>query len=86
MNNKSINIIYWVVTTFFFILFWTQVWGWSIEEVGWYGIIGSGVAANGAFIGNIAHTIITKNEEYKMDHNGEDMPFVKSIKTLFNIK
>ena len=80
------NVIYWIVTTFFFLLFWTQVGSWYNDGVEWYGIIGSGIAANGAFIGNIIWTIITKNEEYKLDHNGEDMPFVKSFKNLFGIK
>ena len=80
------NVIYWIVTTFFFLLFWTQVGSWYNDGVEWYGIIGSGIAANGAFIGNIIWTIITKNEAYKLDHNGEDMPFVKSFKNLFGIK
>jgi hypothetical protein len=84
--NKLINIIYWVVTSFFFIVYWTQVSSWYYDGVEWYGIIGAGIAANGAFIGNIVWTIITKNEKYKLNHNGEDMPFVKKFKSLFGIK
>ena len=45
-----------------------------------------GVAANGAFIGNIVWAIITKNEEYKLEHNGQDMPFVANFKNIFKIK
>jgi hypothetical protein len=84
--NILLNIIYWIVTTFFFIAYWTQVSSWYYDGVDWYGIIGSGVAANGAFIGNILWTISTKNEEYKFNNNGEDMPFVKKFKYLFGIK
>ena len=47
------------------------------------GLIGAGVAANGGFIGNITHTIIEKNEEYKSEHGGKDMPFVANIKKIF---
>ena len=86
MGNKIVNIIYWVVTTFFFLAYWTQVGSWYNDGVEWYGLIGAGVAANGAFIGNIAWTIITKNEAYKLEHNGEDMPFVKGFKNIFGIK
>ena len=39
-----------------------------------------------AFIGNIVWTIITKNEAYKLNHNGEDMPFVANFKNIFGIK
>lgn len=82
--NKFINIIYWVVTTFFFIVYWTQVGDWyNSGEVEMYGIIGAGIAANGAFFGNIIWTIMTKNEEYKAKHGGKDMPFVASIKNIF---
>jgi len=81
--NKIVNIVYWVVTTFFFIAYWTQVSSWYYDGVEWYGIIGSGVAANGAFIGNILWTISTKNEEYKFNNNGEDMPFVANVKKIF---
>lgn len=87
MNNNLINGIYWVVTTFFFIAYWSQVGGWySSGDVEMYGIIGAGVAANGAFIGNIVWTIITKNEKYKLEHNGQDMPFVANFKNIFKIK
>jgi hypothetical protein len=84
--NILINTIYWIVTTFFFIVYWTQVSSWYYDGVEWYGIIGAGIAANGAFIGNIVWTIITKNEKYKLNHNGEDMSFVKKFKSLFGIK
>ena len=80
---KTINIIYYIVTTFFFIVYWTQVWGWYEDGVEWYGIIGAGVAANGAFFGNIAHSIIEANDAYRADHGGEDMPLVKNIKSIF---
>lgn len=81
------NIIYWIVTTFFFVIYWVLLPSWiQSGDVDLYGLIGSGVAANGAFIGNIIWTIITKNEEYKLEHNGEDMPFVKKFKNLFGIK
>jgi hypothetical protein len=83
MNNKMVNLVYWIITSFFFIVFWTQVWGWYNDGVEMYGIIGSGVAANGAFIGNIVHTIIEKNETYKLEHGGEDMPFVANVKKIF---
>jgi hypothetical protein len=83
--NKFINIFYWVITTFFFIVYWSQVGDWyNSGEVEMYGIIGAGIAANGAFFGNIIWTIMVKNEEYKASHKGEDMPFVKSIKNIFN--
>jgi len=86
MKNKFINIIYWIITTFFFVIYWTQVSNWYYDDVEWYGIIGAGIAANGAFFGNIIWTIITKNDEYKLKHNGKDMPFVKIFKSLFGIK
>lgn len=82
--NKAINIVYWIVTTFFFVAYWTQVGGWySSGDVEMYGIIGAGIAANGAFFGNIVWTIITKNEEYKLSHGGKDMPFVAKFKKIF---
>lgn len=81
---KIVNLIYWILTTFFFVAYWTQVGSWiNSGEVELYGIIGAGVAANGAFIGNIVWTIITKNDEYKSKHGGKDMPFVKNIKSIF---
>lgn len=84
MKNKLINIFYWVITTFFFVIYWTQVGSWyNSGDVEMYGIIGAGIAANGAFIGNIIWTIITKNEEYKYKHGGKDMPFVTNIKKIF---
>ena len=82
--NKFINIFYWVITTFFFIVYWTQVGDWyNSGDVEMYGIIGAGIAANGAFFGNIIWTIIVKNEEYKASHNGKDMPFIGKIKMIF---
>ena len=55
--NKFINIFYWVITTFFFIVYWSQVGDWyNSGEVEMYGIIGAGIAANGAFFGNIIWT------------------------------
>jgi hypothetical protein len=84
MKNKLINIFYWVITTLFFVIYWTQVGSWyNSGDVEMYGIIGAGIAANGAFIGNIIWTIITKNEEYKYKHGGKDMPFVANIKKIF---
>ena len=84
---KAIDIIFLIVTSFFFIAYWTQVGSWiQSGDVELYGIIGSGIAANGAFFGNIIHMIITKNEEYKYDHGGQDMPFVRKIKNIFGIK
>jgi len=81
---KIVNVIYWILTTFFFVVYWTQVGSWiNSGDVELYGIIGAGVAANGAFIGNIVWTIINKNDEYKSKHGGEDMPFVKNIKSIF---
>jgi hypothetical protein len=77
---KTFNIITHVITTFFFVVYWTQVWNWYYDGVEWYGIIGAGVAANGGFFGNIAHTIIEANDAYKASHNGEDMPLVKKLK------
>jgi len=84
--NILINTIYWIVTGFFFIVYWTQVSSWYNDGVDWYGIIGAGIAANGAFIGNIIWTIISKNDAYKLEHNGQDMSFVKKFKSLFGIK
>lgn len=81
--NILINTIYWVVTGFFFIVYWTQVSSWYYDGVEWYGIIGAGIAANGAFIGNIIWTIISKNDVYKLEHNGKDMPFVAKLKKIF---
>ena len=84
MKNKMINIFYWVITTLFFVIYWSQVGSWyNSGEVEMYGIIGAGIAANGGFIGNIVWTIITKNEEYKYKHGGKDMPFVVNIKKIF---
>jgi len=80
---KPINAIYYLVTTFFFVVYWTQVWGWYDDGVEWYGIIGAGVAANGGFFANIIHSIMEKNDEYKAEHGGQDMPFVKNIKKIF---
>lgn len=81
---KIVNVIYWILTTFFFVVYWTQVGSWiNSGDVELYGIIGAGIAANGAFIGNIVWTIINKNDEYKSKHGGEDMPFVKNIKSIF---
>jgi len=84
--NKYINIFYWVLTTFFFVVYWTQVGNWYNDGVELYGIIGAGIAANGAFIGNIVWTISTKNAEYKAKHGGKDMPFVASLKHMFTWK
>ena len=84
--NILINTIYWIVTGFFFIVYWTQVSSWYNDGVDWYGIIGAGIAANGAFIGNIIWTISGKNDVYKFNNNGKDMPFVKKFKSLFGIK
>jgi hypothetical protein len=81
-----LNIICWLVTTFFFVIYWTQVGSWYYDGVEWYGIIGAGVAANGAFFGNIIWTISTKNDIYKATHKGEDMPFVKNFKNIFGLK
>lgn len=81
---KIVNVIYWILTTFFFVVYWTQVGSWvNSGDVELYGIIGTGIAANGAFIGNIVWTIINKNDEYKSKHGGEDMPLVKNIKSIF---
>jgi hypothetical protein len=81
---KIVNLIYWILTTLFFVVYWSQVGSWiNSGDVELYGIIGAGVAANGAFIGNIVWTIINKNDEYKSKHGGEDMPFVKNIKSIF---
>lgn len=84
--NKYVNIIYWVLTTFFFVVYWTQVGSWYNGDVEMYGIIGAGIAANGAFIGNVIWTISTKNAEYKAKHGGKDMPFVASLKLMFGWK
>jgi hypothetical protein len=81
---KLINVIFYIVTTFFFVVYWTQVSNWYYDGVEWYGIIGAGVAANGGFFANIIHGIMEKNDEYKAEHGGEDMPFVKNLKRLFN--
>ena len=78
-----LNILSHVLTTFFFVVYWTQVGSWYYDGVEWYGLIGAGVAANGGFIGNIIWTIMTKNEEYKYKHGGKDMPFVANIKKIF---
>ena len=86
MKNNLVNVVYWVVTTFLCIAYWSQVSSWYYDGVEWYGLIGAGVAANGAFIGNIVWAIITKNEEYKLEHNGQDMPFVANFKNIFKIK
>ena len=81
------NIIYWIVTSFFFVIYWVLLPSWiQSGDIELYGLIGSGIAANGAFIGNIVWTIITKNEKYKLEHNGEDMPFVNKFKKIFGIK
>ncbi len=78
-----INVFSHILTTGFFIIYWTQVSNWYYDGVNWYGIIGSGFAANGGFIANITHTIMEKNDEYKYHHNGEDMPLVKTLKKIF---
>jgi hypothetical protein len=81
-----VNILYWIVTTFFFVIYWTFVGSWIEDGVELYGIIGAGVAANGGFIANVIWTISTKNDEYKFYHGGRDMPFVSKFKKIFNIK
>jgi hypothetical protein len=78
-----LNLIYYIITSFFFIVYWTQVGSWYNDGVDWYGIIGAGVAANGAFFGNIIHGIIEKNDAYKSKNGGKDMPFVNAIKKIF---
>jgi hypothetical protein len=81
------NVLYWIITGFLFVAYWVLLPSWiQSGDVDLYGLIGSGIAANGAFIGNIVWTIITKNEEYKFNHNGQDMPFVRNFKKLFGIK
>jgi hypothetical protein len=77
------NILSHVITTFFFIAYWTQVSNWYYDGVEWYGLIGAGIAANGGFIANIAHTIIEANDAYKAENHGEDMPLVKNLKKIF---
>ena len=81
-----LNILSHVLTTFFFVVYWTQVWSWYDDGVEWYGLIGAGVAANGGFFGNITHSVIEANEAYKASHGGQDMPFVKNIKSIFSWK
>jgi hypothetical protein len=81
-----VNIIYWIVTSLFFIIYWTQVGSWIDDGVELYGILGAGIAANGAFIANVIWTIITKNDKYKFNHGGKDMPFIATIKQIFGIK
>ena len=76
------NILTHLVTTFFFVVYWTQVGSWYDDGVDWYGIIGSGVAANGAFFGNITHSIMEANAAYQSTHGGEDMPLVKNLSKL----
>lgn len=81
-----VNALYWIVTTFFFVIYWTFVGSWIEDGVELYGIIGAGVAANGGFIANVIWTISTKNDEYKFYHGGRDMPFVAKFKKIFGIK
>ena len=84
--RKYINLFAFILTTFFFIVYWTQVVNWYYEGVNWYGIIGAGFAANGGFIGNTLHYIIEKNAEYQSDHGGKDMPWIANIKSIFKRK
>ena len=84
--KRYFNIFTVLLTLFFLIVYWTQVVNWYYEGVNWYGIIGAGVAANGAFIGNTLHIIVEKNAEYKSKHGGNDIPWIASIKSIFNNK
>jgi hypothetical protein len=85
--KKGMNIIYWIVTSFFFVIYWVLLPSWiQSGDVELYGLIGSGIAANGGFIGNIVWTIMTKNDKYKYYHNGKDMPFVVKLKKIFKVK
>jgi hypothetical protein len=63
---KIIDAIYFVLTTTFFVLYWTLVWSWTDVEP--YGIIGAGIAANGAFFANLIHFLIEANARHKAYH------------------
>lgn len=87
MRDNLVNVVYWVVTTFFFIAYWVMLPKWINDgDIELYGLVGAGIAANGAFIGNIVWTIIVENEKYKLNNNGKDMPFVANFKNIFGIK
>ena len=78
------RLVYFIVTSLLFTLYWVNVGGWiasgDVEPYGW---IGAGIAANGAFIGNLIWEAMHYNDVYKADHNGQDSPVFKKLKSIF---
>ncbi len=80
------TIIYFIIATIAFIAFWCNFNSWYSDDTSLLAIIMAGIAANGAFFGNIVLTIIEQNNIYKSKHNNEDMLLVRKFKKFFNYK
>jgi len=78
------RLTYIIITTFLFVIYWVNVPSWLRGgDVEPYGYIGAGVAANGAFFGNLIWELISYNDRYKADHNGQDSPIIHKLKSIF---
>jgi hypothetical protein len=72
------TIIYSITSTIAFLAFWYNVNSWYSDDTSLLAIIIAGIAANGAFFGNITLIII--------EHNNEDMLLVRKFKKIFTSK
>jgi hypothetical protein len=80
------TIIYSITSTIAFLAFWYNVNSWYSDDTSLLAIIIAGIAANGAFFGNIILIIIEQNDVYKSKHNNEDMLLVRKFKKIFTSK
>jgi hypothetical protein len=80
------TIIYSITSTIAFLAFWYNVNSWYSDDTSLLAIIIAGIAANGAFFGNIILIIIEQNDVYKSKHNNEDMLLVRKFKKIFTNK
>jgi hypothetical protein len=80
------TIIYSITSTIAFLAFWYNVNSWYSDDTSLLAIIIAGIAANGAFFGNIMLIIIEQNDVYKSKHNNEDMLLVRKFKKIFTSK
>ena len=80
------TIIYSITSTIAFLAFWYNVNSWYSDDTSLLAIIIAGIAANGAFFGNITLIIIEQNDVYKSKHNNEDMLLVRKFKKNFTSK
>lgn len=81
-----INIVYFIASTIAVTAFWCNFNYWYTDDTSLLAIIMAGIAANGAFFGNIVLTIIEQNDKYKSKHNNQDMLLIKKIKNIFSRK